>query len=523
MPENSLRARAEEIFESAIKLTADSSNLAGLHQEIQQCHQRLHEPMRVAVVGKIKAGKSSLMNALLGESVVATGVEELTFNVNWFKYGETPSLVVHFKIDRPPETKTLEELELLTRRREENRSFLVGIEYIEVFHPNQILKTFNLIDTPGLDSAFSEDSSNTLDFMQLHPEDLTGVTQKEASKADAILYLFSQSMATSDQGVLEEFIGEKVENSTPINSIGVLTKVDNYWPDKSDPLDTGKAIAQRLLSEHSQLRNLLYTIFPVSGLLGLGAKTLLPEDFATLEQLAALPIEEFESLTKSAKRFNKEYSERPNIPPSINRKKLFDKLKLYGIFKGCELIRGGIKNNEELKDKLLGLSGLPELEKLVVSHFGNRAFLIKLNSGLKKILVACRQYKQKNLSERDAEILEKIAIIFEELEVKEHSFKELQVLRDYYDGKLDFNSNEVKQLLEVTGEYGTYSGYRLGLDDTATIPEMLNIAQERINSWYQKAEDVMDKNRQTINATRIMARSYEQILYHLKEAEKHLW
>ena len=523
MPEKNLHDRAEEIFESAIKLTADSFELAGLHQEIQQCYQRLHEPMRVAVMGKIKAGKSSLMNALLGESVVATGVEELTFNVNWFKYGEIPSLVVHFKSDRPPETKTLEELELLTRRREENQAFLVEIEYIEVFYPNPILKTFNLIDTPGLDSAFSEDSRNTLEFLQLSPEDLTKVTEKEALKADAILYLFSQSIASSDQGVLEEFIGEKLENSTPINSIGVLTKVDNYWPDKLDPLDTGQAIAQRLLSEHSQLRNLLYTIFPVSGLLGWGAKTLSPEDFATLEQLAALPMEEFESLTKSAKKFNKEYSDRANIPASINRKQLLSKLGLYGICQGWELIQRGIKNQDELKDKLLEFSGLPKLQDLVVSHFGNRAFLIKLNNSLKKILVACSQSQQKNRSEKDAKILQQIAIMFEELEVKEHSFKELQVLRDYYDSKLNFNQNEVKQLLEVTGEYGTYYGYRLGLDDTASIPEMLNIAEERINYWYKKAEDIMRINRQTIKAARIMARSYERILYHLKEAYKHLW
>ena len=519
MVENGIRDRAEEIFQSAIKLTADSSNLAGLHQEIQQCYQRLHEPMRVAVVGEISAGKSTLMNALLGELVLTTANVECTYRVNWLKYDDAKFLVVHFKGDRPPETRFFEDLELLTSRREENRE----IEYIEVFHPNLILKNFNFIDTPGLNSAFFEDSRNTLDFLQLRPEDLTEVTQKEASKADAVLYLFSQSMATSDQGVLEEFIGEKLENSTPINSIGVLTKVDDYWPCKPEPLDAGKAIAQRLLSEHSQLRNLLYTIFPVSGLLGLGAKTLSPEYFATLEQLAALPIEEFENLTKSAKRFNKEYSERPNIPSSLNRKQLLSKLGLYGIFQGCELIRGGIKNNEELKDKLLGLSGLPTLKNLVVSHFGNRAFLIKLNSSLRKILVACCQYQQKNLSERDAEILEKIAIIFEELEVKEHSFKELKVLRDYYDGKLDFNSDEIKQLLEVTGEYGTHSGYRLGLDDTATIPKMLNIAEERINYWYQKAEDIMGINRQTIKAARIMARSYERILYHLKEAYKHLW
>ncbi|NEP79223.1 MAG: hypothetical protein F6K17_23025 [Okeania sp. SIO3C4] len=114
-------------------------------------------------------------------------------------------------------------------------------------------------------------------------------------------------------------------------------------------------------------------------------------------------------------------------------------------------------------------------------------------------------------------------LIFEELEVKKHSFKELQVLRDYYDDKLNFNPDEEKQLLEVTGEYGTYYGQRLGLGDTATIPEMLNIAQERINYWYQKAEDIMGINRQTIKAAKIMARSYERILYNLKEADKHLW
>ena len=145
-----------------------------------------------------------------------------------------------------------------------------------------------------------------------------------------------------------------------------------------------------MLSEHSQLRNLLYTIFPVSGLLGWGAKTLSPEDFATLEQLAALPMEEFKSLTKSAKRFNKEYSDRANIPASINRKQLLSKLGLYGICQGWELIQRGIKNQDELKDKLLEFSGLPKLQDLVVSHFGNRAFLIKLNNSLKKN-ISCMQ------------------------------------------------------------------------------------------------------------------------------------
>lgn len=63
-------------------------------------------------MGKIKVGKFSLMNVLLGELVVVIGVEELIFNVNWFKYGEILFLVVYFKSDCFLEIKILEELEL---------------------------------------------------------------------------------------------------------------------------------------------------------------------------------------------------------------------------------------------------------------------------------------------------------------------------------------------------------------------------------------------------------------------------
>jgi GTPase SAR1 family protein len=181
--------------------------------------------MRIAVVGRIKAGKSTAMNALLGETLVATGTVEATFNINWLKYGPQPALMVHYKdSNHPPEPKSPQELAALTLRSEdpETLKFLHSIKYIEVFHPNSILQSLDLIDTPGLASSYEADSENTQEFLKLHGEELTRTTEAQVSEADAILYLFSHSsLAESDQKIIELFQGPSVGRATPLNAIGV--------------------------------------------------------------------------------------------------------------------------------------------------------------------------------------------------------------------------------------------------------------------------------------------------------------
>jgi len=301
MNELTLHEQVDELFASAVKRTANLPALSDFHHLLQQCHERLNQPMRVAIVGLIKAGKSTLMNALLGETVVATGAVEATFNVNWLRYGEKPSLLVHFKDShRPPEPKLLEELETLTLRAEENRDYLLSIKYIEVYCPNQILQTFNLIDTPGLRSFYQDDSENTLNFLQLHGDELTEVTKAEASNADAVLYLFSHSLGAEDKSIVEQFQGPAVGQATPINAIGVLTKVDVY--EVPEPMTDGHRVARRL-SEHGQVHNLFYTIYPVCGLLAWGAQTLTQDEFAISIELTQIPRSRVESLLQNVERF----------------------------------------------------------------------------------------------------------------------------------------------------------------------------------------------------------------------------
>jgi GTPase SAR1 family protein len=522
MAEMTLRERADELFQFALAQTENRKPLQSLHHELQQCYQKLDQPMRVAIVGKIKAGKSTMMNALLGEAIVATGTVEATFNINWLQYGDNRALRVHFKSDRPPETKSFDELAAITVRADLNRDYLLSIQYIEVFCPNPILQTFNLIDTPGLESAYEDDSQNTLSFLQLHGKELTEVTKAEAAKADAVLYLFSQSIHTSDKEVIQQFQGASVGRTTPINSIGVLTKADFYWSDEyPNPMDAGRRVARRL-AQHPQMRNLFYTVLPVCGLPAFGAQTIESTELEILLKLANLPVERLEKLLRTVERFQtKDYPNEPDIPSVNERQQILSRLGQYGIWRACTLIHTGTTSPDELTGQLLQESGVQDLRTLIKSHFGNRAFLIKLSTSIEQILLACFHERQQTGS--DLQIVNEISGRFEQIKAQAHEFHELRILRSYYENKLDFSLEEVQHLLQVTGEDGLSCAKRLGLADNSTINEMLPIAESRMTAWRIRANDLMGANAQTIEAARVLAHSYERVFYHINEAKKHLF
>ncbi|NJN08160.1 MAG: GTP-binding protein HSR1 [Richelia sp. RM1_1_1] len=519
MDNSNLRDNVKSIFELALSQTTNQPGLQNLHHTLQQSYERLHQPMRVAIVGLIKAGKSTLMNALLGEAVVAVGTVEATFNINWLKYDNLPSLVVHFKDGRSPEPKSFEQLKALTLRAKENQDYLKSIKYIEVGYPNEILKTFNLIDTPGLESFYKDDAQNTLEFLKVHGKELTETTQAEASNADAVMYLFSQTISFTDASIMQAFSGPALGHATPINAIGLLTKVDAYWSDYDNPMEAGEKIAKRL-SEHPQIKSLFYTISPICGLLALGAQTLTPKEFEILQQLAKVPETVLESKLRVKERFTqREYTDIPVSP--AQRKLVWDKLGQYGVWLACSYIRSGVNNLQNLNEELLEYSGVSQLRKLIISHFGHRAYLIKLGTALRQIKNTCSQQRH-NLQGKERQIVEEIAGKFEELEANEHGFAEFKVLRDYYDKKLDFDENEVQQLLQVTGEYGTSCGQRLGLDEKATVEEMLAIALKQTHYWQQRAADYLGSDRTSIAAAGVLVRSYERILYRVQKAKEYL-
>lgn len=130
-------------------------------------------PLTLAVCGEFKRGKSSLINAILGEDVVTTDITTETITTNKISYGAHKNEIILSGGKRVPLTD--EEL-----KSEKLRSIMEGlpeeVTRLELKRPLDILKYVTIIDTPGL-----QDSS----------KDFAVDVEQALAQADAVIYVFS--------------------------------------------------------------------------------------------------------------------------------------------------------------------------------------------------------------------------------------------------------------------------------------------------------------------------------------------
>ncbi|HEX8086438.1 MAG TPA: dynamin family protein [Solirubrobacteraceae bacterium] len=518
-----LRARAGRAFEDALVHTVPFDELEPLTAALREAHEHLDEPMRVAIVGHIKAGKSTMLNALLGEEAAPMGKEELTFNVSWLRFGKEPGLRVVFKNGRAPEERGLEELYDLTARADERAELLRSVRYLEIRKPIQILKTFDLVDTPGLRSFYEQDSLNTMRSLGLADDHIDDETRRESALADALLCLFSRSIAAADQAVVADFQGPLLGQATPVNAIGVLTKVDTYWdpaePER-DPLDEGRRVARIIESEPGADR-VFFAVLPVCGLLGLGAQTLTAEHGGWIESLARLDPALLAKRLRYADRFaSASYEDLPLPPPS--RSTLLGLLGQFGIWSAARIVREGAGDVETLRERLLELSGIERLRETLVAHFGRRALLIKAQTGTRKARTQAQDVRRRVDADAAGAAFDAMGSL-EALETGEPALEEFALLRRYYQdsASLGLEDGEAAHLLEVTGERGPELGPRLGLTVAATPSELVAAAEARCAYWHARGDEFGVDPRTKATAAKI-ERAYRRLLYHAREARRHL-
>ncbi len=129
--------------------------------EIQTLRQRLESNVfNLVVMGEFKRGKSSVINALIGDDVLPVGVVPLTAIATILEYGEEPAIRILFQDGTETQADVRALWDFATEKGNPNNE--KGVSEVHVSWPSPWLRSgVRLIDTPGIGSVHQHNSAVT--------------------------------------------------------------------------------------------------------------------------------------------------------------------------------------------------------------------------------------------------------------------------------------------------------------------------------------------------------------------------
>ncbi len=156
--------------EAKERITQAINSLAPLVQEqdremLSEVEHKLREnKFNLVVLGQFKRGKTTFINALLGQKLLPSAILPLTSIVTLLEYGPQMEVQVHFLDGKVKKIKH-EEIKLYVTEKE-NPKNEKGVKYVRVLHPAPILKKgIILVDTPGVGSLYENNTDVTYGFL----------------------------------------------------------------------------------------------------------------------------------------------------------------------------------------------------------------------------------------------------------------------------------------------------------------------------------------------------------------------
>lgn len=486
-----LASEAAELLAAARVLFSDDPAALRVLTDLDR---RLVEPLRVALAGIVKAGKSTLLNALLGERIAPTDAGECTRVVTWYRHAASPSITLHLVGGA---TRRLP-----VRRREGALVLDLGetaaqdVDRIEIGWPSDVLRSMTLIDTPGIESLSQQVSARSAAF--LVPEDAP-------SSADAIVYLM-RHLHPKDLGFLEAFRDTAAGPSRTVNAIAVLSRADEIGSGRIDSLLSAGKVAARY-ERVGSLQSLVLGVLPVAGLLAEGARTLRESEFAAFRLLAAMERGERERLLLSSDRFV-----RPSPAVAVDEKARTDLLTnfgIYGVRLGTSLVRLGVADSTELAEGMIQHSGLTQLRRFVELNFVARASALKIRAVTEGVSWLLRDRPDDEASAPARATLER-------LQASSHGLKELALLSQLRLGTLDGHDLDLASARRIVGGEGLSAAARLGLAEDADDQLLEDALGRDIDLWRAASNDpVTDHARREV--CRVMIRSLEQVASEIRQ------
>lgn len=216
-------------FESTAELVStltELRDLVALEPRLEQFLPRIHDllstldsPLSVAILGEFNAGKSTLVNAILGEEVVPMGVLPTTAHPCIMGYGPRKGARIVYEDGR------LKDVDFATARKL-MRAEAESIARLDYTYPHPELRSLNYWDTPGF---------NALD--PRHEE----LADQTLAEAEAIIWILDANQALKET----EFARLRSIPDAGLRVLLVLNKIDRFG-DEEERVDKVEEIVEYL-------------------------------------------------------------------------------------------------------------------------------------------------------------------------------------------------------------------------------------------------------------------------------------
>lgn len=445
--------------------------------------ERLDQPLSIAVTGRVKSGKSTLINALIGDELAPTDAEERTQVNTVYRYGPEPKITVHTphgSVQNIPvtslDTGTIRDLQ---RWRPDEVARLV------IESPSPGLQAISLVETPGVSSSAVQETGRS-------------ALAQILSEADAVLYL-TRHPHQADIQFLQSMHELQVARCAPINTILVFSRADEAGSGE-EALPAADSVARRYRDD-PKVRAFSQYVIPVVGLLGQATATLSAAELQALEQLAQLPKADLDELLMSADRFGSRAE--PAAIPAQTRLTLLERLGRFGIQRAVVALGQGSGSLKGLSSSLLEDSRLNDLQEAVHAQFVERQDALRARSVLMAVDMVLRANPRPGVPQLRGE--------FERVLANTHEWDELRLLSSLRSGQVRFSQPLQTEAERLLGAFGDSAPDRLGQDEHTFGAELADQAGQALTRWREEAVNPLH-NRVHRDAVKTVLRSCERLI-----------